>query len=203
VFLIEDLSVELAPGELVALTGPSGCGKTTLLNVVAGLRDAVGGEVRLLGRTPAEIGWPLWRRQVSLVPQTPVLFEGTVAANLARPFAYRTSRGSFPRERAVELLERLGLGDGRMEQEARSLSLGQQQRIGLLRSLLVEPAVLLLDEPTSALDESAAQAVEDLLREEARERGLAALVVTHLAGQVESLCARRIDLSPFLVTEPG
>jgi putative ABC transport system ATP-binding protein len=181
----------VAARERVALTGPSGAGKTLTLRAIAGLIDPDSGDLFLHGQRPSELGWPAWRRRVVYVAQRPVMFEGTVTDNLERAFRYRAARGSFGTERASELLRRLGLDD-RLEQAARSLSVGEQQRVALVRALLVDPDVLLLDEPTSALDPEATQNVEELLAD--GPDGMAVVVVTHDATQAERLCDRCVAL---------
>ncbi len=177
--LLKDVAFSLPPGGAVALVGPSGCGKTTLLRAVAALDDLASGEVLLRGKRPEEYDWPAWRRRVVLVHQRPVVLRGTVRDNLSRPFSYAAAEGApFPEDRAAELLDRLEVGSDRMDQDARSLSVGQQQRVCVARALLVEPDVLLLDEPSSALDESSLTLLE---REIAafRSRGGAVVVVSH------------------------
>jgi ABC-type multidrug transport system ATPase subunit len=194
--LLEGIELQVGRGEMVAVTGPSGCGKTTFVRSVAGLVDPERGRVLFKGRTADETGWPQFRRSVVLVAQRPVMMEGTVRAGLERPFTYGTASGPFPQERARELLDRLGL-EATIDQAARSLSEGQQQRLSLVRALLVEPEVLLLDEPTSSLDSELVGSVEDLLRDLAREQGTAALVVTHEARQARRWCAHCVDLQSF------
>lgn len=196
--LLDDLNVTLCPGELAALWGPSGSGKTTLLRTVCGLDDPAEGHVLLHGKSPEAWGWPVFRRRVLLVAQQPVVLDAGVEANLQRPFTYQAAqKAPFPLQRARALLTRLGLdealADGR---NARALSVGQQQRLCLVRALLLDPPILLLDEPTSALDADATAALQELVSEEATRRGLAALIVTHDALQAERWCHRRIDLSP-------
>lgn len=195
--LVAGLSLDVRAGEIVALIGPSGSGKTTVLRAIAGLIQPAAGTVHVAGQSGDAVGWPAFRRRVVLLDQRPVLLEGTVRQNLARPFAYRTARSAFPERRARDLLVRVGVEPERIEQEARSLSVGQQQRICLVRALLVEPQVLLMDEPTSALDAASVRAVEDLVAQRAREHGLACLAVTHDLGQVDRWCSRAIDLQAY------
>ena len=145
--LVRGFSVHLRPGELVALAGPSGSGKTTLLRTIAGLVDPAEGQILLDDRTPEQHEWPCFRRRVILLQQRPTVFEGSVEDNLKRPFRYRSAGKAYSRDDAVRLLETFLIEPERLTQEARSLSEGQQQRICLVRALLLEPDVLLLDEP--------------------------------------------------------
>ena len=193
--LLRDVSFRLRPGERIALHGPSGCGKTSLLRGLAGLDDLAQGTVALGGSSPEQVGWPHWRRQVTYVAQEPVLWEGSVRDNLARPFRYRTVAEPFPEAVAGAWLERLGLGKSPAD-DATRLSVGERQRVALIRALVVKPAVVLLDEPTSALDASARSAVESLIRECCDREGLAAVVVTHLESQAQQWCDAELDLRP-------
>lgn len=196
--LFRNLDLDLKEGEMVALCGPSGSGKTTMLRVLNGLIDPNTGSIALNDSSGDQSGWPEFRSRLILVDQRPVLFEGTVRDNLRRPFEYRThSKRSFPEEEAVCLLETFGVSAKRMDQEARSLSQGQQQRVCLVRAFLLKPEVLLLDEPTSALDPEAVSSVEAILADETRKRGLSALIVTHDRSQAERLCDRILDLTDY------
>ncbi len=193
--LLQNVNFDLRATELVALTGPSGAGKTTLLRALCGLDDPTSGEVKLEDQTPQQWGYTEFRRRVLLVDQRPVLFDASLEANLRRPFSYQSARGEFPLERAVWLLERVGLDAARLPQNARSLSIGQQQRASLVRALLLEPQVFLLDEPTSALDGEAVAEVEVLIREDLATRGAAGLVVTHSRAQAQTWCDRELDVA--------
>ncbi len=200
--VIERVTLDVPAGKLIALKGPSGCGKTTLLRAIAALDDPDDGEVRLEGHTPAEIGYPLFRRRCPLVQQQPVLAEATVRENLARVFRYESARqgqghedASLNDEAARELLDALGIETSRYEQDARSLSVGQQQRVCLVRAMLMGPKVLLLDEPTSALDADAVRATADMLRRFADQRDLSALIVAHDVTRLEGVLDDVIDLA--------
>jgi len=188
--LVDALSLQVADGECVNLAGPSGAGKTLALRAIAGLMDADAGQLTLDGNKPSELGFPAWRRKVLYVAQRPVMFEGSVMNNLQRAFSYRSAQAAFDARAAVALLEQLGIAD-RLEQPARTLSVGEQQRVALVRGLLVGPDVLLLDEPTSALDPDATSAVERLIR----ESGKGILLVTHDGALSERMCARRVPLA--------
>ena len=192
--LHSQISLSVQPGELVAVTGPSGAGKTTLLRTVCGLQDPAG-TVLLEGKNGDAWGWPVLRRKVVLVSQKPALFALTVEDNLRRPFLYKSAAQTpFPAEAARRLLDELGVGTSCWEQDAQTLSVGQQQRVSLIRALLLEPLVLCLDEPTSALDPDSAGRVQSLISRLAAERGLAALIVTHSPEQAEHWCTRRLVL---------
>ncbi len=196
--LLTGLSFKLSEGELAALVGPSGCGKTTLLRAIVGLVDPLAGEVRHRGQTADEMGWPVFRRRVVYVEQAPVMLDVPVWSNLSRPFSYRVAGCEFPEARARDLLSAVGLDGRTCALPARLLSAGQQQRVSLVRALLVQPEVLLLDEPTNALDEVNMALVERLLRQAIDAAGMAALVVTHDRMQAERWCDRVIDLGPFI-----
>ncbi|NIA16007.1 MAG: ATP-binding cassette domain-containing protein [Nitrospiraceae bacterium] len=196
--LLSGVSLCLRRAELVALNGPSGCGKSTLLRAIAGLIDMERGTVSLEGRPAGEEGWPAFRRRVILVDQRPIMRNTSVWENLKRPFSYAVSSRSFPAGEAEGLLKRLRLDGPAKHRDARLLSGGEQQRVNLIRALLLEPDVLLLDEPTNSLDHEAALVVEALLREEAERRGAAALVVTHDRRGCERWCDRVFDVTPHL-----
>jgi ABC-type iron transport system FetAB ATPase subunit len=132
-----------------------------------------------------------------LLPQSPVFFSLSVREALANPFSFSCSRLSFPEEEARRLLDRVGLAAAFGAPEARDLSLGERQRLSLVRGLLVSPRVLLLDEPTSSLDPESIEAVEDLLAEQVG-KGMAMLLVTHREAQARRLADREIDLRTFV-----
>ncbi len=201
--LFSGMDLELAAGSLVAISGPSGCGKSTFLRTVNGLIDAPRGTVQLQNRTPAQIGWPEFRRQVVLVEQQPVLLTASVEFNLMRPFTFQQTQTQYSASRARHLLDRLGMASVTLSEPAQSLSVGQQQRLSLIRALLIDPKVVLLDEPTSALDARAAARVTELVTETAQQSGLAAIVVTHAPEQAQQWCDDLVDLTPFCTMAPG
>lgn len=195
VILLEQIDLELRVGEIVALTGPSGCGKTTLLRTLAGLLDPQAGDIRLQGNSPSHYGYPVYRRKVIYVNQQPTLKEGTVTANLALPFTYANAEAGYSPTEAEDLFSTLKLEASRLDQEAKSLSVGQQQRVCLIRALLLRPLVLLLDEPTGALDQDVEAATENLLRKWVRERDVGILIATHDRAQIGRFCDRVYDLT--------
>jgi iron(III) transport system ATP-binding protein len=176
--VLRSLSLEVLPGEVLALLGPSGCGKTTLLRVVAGLEEPEEGTVHVGGRLLSEPGSIMApeRRDVAMVFQDWALFPHmSVAENVGFGLP-RGQRTSSPR--ITETLELVGLV-GLEDRPPASLSGGQQQRVALGRALAQRPSVLLLDEPFSNLDPTLRGRVRTDVRELLVEVGVTSILVTH------------------------
>jgi len=177
VVALNDLSLTIAPGELVALLGPSGCGKTTALRLLAGLEEADGGRVVVDGKDVT--GLPTNRRNVGMVFQAYSLFPHMVAwENVAFGLQMRKVGTEERKQRALETLELVGL-EKYANRYASQLSGGQQQRVALARALAIRPQVLLLDEPLSALDAKVRARLRDEIRRIQLEVGITTLFVTH------------------------
>jgi putative ABC transport system ATP-binding protein len=174
VHALRGVSIEVEPGEVVALLGRSGSGKTTLLNCLLGWERPDRGAVEVPGTgVPAEAPWST----VAVVPQRfGLLEELTLADNVALPA--RLAGLDDPRARAVEALEVLRLGHlvDRMPDE---VSLGEQQRTAIARALVVKPKFLVADEPTGRLDEELSTHVLTTLREVYAAAGTGVLVASH------------------------
>lgn len=173
--VVASTDITLQAGQCLVVEGPSGAGKTRLLRLLADL-DEGQGEAWLDGQARSAMPAPQWRRQVLYQAAEPAWWEATVMAH-------------FPadqHERAVTLAQRLALGEDRLHADLAQLSTGERQRAALVRSLLMQPLVLLLDEPTSALDAANVARVEDLLRD-AMSQGMALLLVTHAQEQARRL----------------
>ena len=193
--LLNRVEFALAPGEIAALVGPSGSGKTTLLRSIVGLHPA-SGQIEFRGKRLVEWGAPQFRRHVALVQQQPAMLDASVRDNLSQPFSYATSPGPFDESMAQTLLKKLRVAVS-LDRNARELSVGEQQRLALVRTLLTEPDVLLLDEPTSALDRESEQGVEAVLSAGVKETDRSILIVTHEESQVGRFSDRLIDLARF------
>jgi ABC-type iron transport system FetAB ATPase subunit len=166
--------------------GPSGAGKSLLLRQVADL-DPGAGEVRLDGRPRSRMSGPAWRRQVVYCQAEAGWWDDRVAPHFPASDSGRMAD-------ALALMERLNLPARLMACQVHELSTGERQRMGLVRALLNEPAVLLLDEPTAALDEDATARVEaELLARLAT--GMGALIVTHSAAQARRLARRTFHIA--------
>ena len=174
---LDGFTLDLAPGELVALLGPSGCGKTTALRILAGLDRATSGTVSVGGKDLTRV--PASKRDMGMVFQAYSLFPHmTVMDNVAFGLKMRGRDGATRRARAGDMLELVGLGE-HADRYAHQLSGGQQQRVALARALAIEPSVLLLDEPLSALDAKVRVQLRDEIRRVQIEVGTTTLFVTH------------------------
>jgi putative ABC transport system ATP-binding protein len=176
--VLEDVSCGLPEGAS-CVAGPSGSGKSSLLRLLNRLADPVSGAVRYRGADVRERDPLGLRREVGLVPQLPALLPGTVTENLSYAAGLDGARSGDDGPDVPRLLELAGLGAGYADRDAERLSVGEQQRAMLARTLAVEPSVLLLDEPTSALDERARDAIESTLRDLRARLGLSLVLVTH------------------------
>lgn len=181
--ILEHVSLDVQPGELVTLLGPSGSGKTTSLNVLAGFLTPERGHVRFDERIVDDI--PPREREIGIVFQSYALFPHlSVSENIAFPLRARRC-GARERSAAVEqALELVRLG-GMADRAIGSLSGGQQQRVALARALVFQPRVLLLDEPLTALDKGLREAMQVELKRIQRDVGVTTIAVTH--DQTEAL----------------
>ena len=174
---VDNVSVEVGPGELLALVGASGSGKTTTLRIAAGYEQPDSGTVTLGGADITRV--PPERRGFGMVFQHYALFPHMpVVENVAFGLEARRVRKSERMEKARVALAGVGLA-GAGDRAIQSLSGGEQQRVALARALVIEPRALLLDEPLSNLDPTLRQAMRDDLRAMLRRVGVPALFVTH------------------------
>jgi putative ABC transport system ATP-binding protein len=179
---VDDVSLEVASGEAVAIMGPSGSGKSTLLNLIAGLDRPTSGTVTVAGERVdrlSETGLARFRRrQVGMIFQFFNLLDDlTVADNVLLPAQLAGLGKREARARAADLLQRLGIDRHRDAYPGR-LSGGERQRVAIARALINEPELLLADEPTGALDTAAGEAIGQLLLELNRDDQTLVLV-TH------------------------
>jgi ABC-type Fe3+/spermidine/putrescine transport system ATPase subunit len=175
--VLEDLSLDVAAGEIVALLGRSGSGKTTALRLLAGLERPDRGSVRVAGEDIT--GLPAARRGVGLVFQSYALFPHlTIGENVSFGLENGNLRRDEVRRRAEAALEKVRLG-GRFDGRVGDLSGGMQQRVAIARALAPEPRVLLLDEPFSNLDPELREHTRRELRSQIRAIGITTIFVTH------------------------
>ena len=198
---VDDISLEIKPGEMLSLLGPSGCGKTTTLRCVAGFELPDAGRVMIgdqdVTRLPAE------KRRVGMVFQNYALFPNlSVTGNIA--FGLRVAKWDASRTnaRVKELLEVVGL-TGFENRSVTTLSGGQKQRVALARALAPEPRVLLLDEPLSALDAKIRAELRTELRRLQLDLGITTLLVTHDQEEAMSMSDRVVVMNKGKIEQLG
>ena len=185
---LDGLTLEIEPGELVALLGPSGCGKTTALRILAGFETSDSGSVTVDGRDVSHIA-PA-KRDMGMVFQNYSLFPNMSALdNVAFGLRVRGRDAAVRRRVAGELLDMVGLAE-RANRYPHQLSGGQQQRVALARALAIEPSVLLLDEPLSALDAKVRLQLREQIRTLQTRLGTTTLFVTHDQEEALSMADR-------------
>jgi putative spermidine/putrescine transport system ATP-binding protein len=188
VVALDDLDLEIAAGELVALLGPSGCGKTTGLRILAGFERPNAGRVLLDGQDITNLSPD--KREMGMVFQAYSLFPNlSLTDNVAFGLRMRGRAGDARRARARELLDLVGLADA-ADRYPHQLSGGQQQRVALARAIAIEPRVLLLDEPLSALDARVRATLRAEIRRLQQELGITTLFVTHDQSEALSMADR-------------
>ena len=192
--VFSDISLELAPGQTLAIVGSSGAGKTTLLNLLGGLDKPSSGEVLVAGqdihRLRERARARFRNRALGFVYQFHHLLpEFSALENTAMPCLLSGMPVARSRERALAVLDRVGLTD-RLSHKPSALSGGERQRVAIARALVNEPGCVLMDEPTGNLDETTAGRVQDLIRELSESLSTAFVVVTHdrrLAGRMDRI----------------
>jgi len=203
VHALRDVSLDVAPGQMVAVVGRSGSGKTTLLNLIGGLDRPDAGTVQVAGTEVTaldEQGLSRLRRDtISYVFQTFGLIPAlTAAENVGLPLRLRRTPVPERERRVAQLLDLVGLRDHGRQRPA-ELSGGQQQRVGIARALAGSPRLLLADEPTGQLDAETGLSVMALMRAVVESEGVTAVVATHdpvmmsLADRVLTIADGRVD----------
>ena len=192
--VLQKTTLGVSFGEILTVVGPSGSGKSTLLRLFNRLLEPDSGQITLSGVDIRSFPPPVLRAQIPLVAQKPYLFAGTVKDNLLA--SARLRRVVAPDLQSPEIKTLIGLcriEPSWLDRDARKLSVGQQQRICLMRALIGPCQALLLDEPTSALDRQNAALMAQTFRLLANEKGLAIILVTHDL-YIAELCADRVAL---------
>lgn len=198
---VDNISVDIAPGEFVTLLGPSGCGKTTTLRMVAGFEEITSGEIylgdKLLNTEPPE------KRDTAMVFQSYALFPNY---NVYDNIAYGLKVRKVPKEQIAQkvrdIIKLVGL-EGMEKRQINQISGGQQQRVALARALVVEPGVLLFDEPLSNLDAALRIYMRTEIRKIQKKLGITAMYVTHDQAEAMSLSDRIIILRDGKIEQVG
>lgn len=164
VALLQPTDFTLHAGDRVSITGSSGSGKSVFLRALALLDTPTSGQILWNGQPIANTQIPHYRSHISYLSQRPALLEGTVEDNLRFPFSLKTLRKRhFDRASVITLLEHAGKAPDFLAKHALDLSGGESQVVSLIRTLQLDPEVLLLDEPTAALDPASSRDVEALI----------------------------------------
>lgn len=182
--ILRDVNLSVDTGETLTIIGPSGAGKSTLLRLLCRLEEPTDGTVFLDGEDYRDLEPTSLRSRVSLVPQDPALRDGTVRDNVT--IGPRLRGEAVDPGRVERLLDRVDL-PGYADREVSALSGGEAQRVGIARTLIGDPEVLLLDEPTASLDPAAQAEIERLLAELLDRPDRTAVLVTHDQAQVDRI----------------
>ena len=204
---LDDVSIDVADGDIMGIIGMSGAGKSTLVRCINLLERPDSGQILVDGQDVTGLtGAALrtYRRRVAMIFQNfGLLAQKTVLANVCFPYKAATGRVTAEnRERALELLDMVGLCD-RADSYPSQLSGGQQQRVAIARALACDPEYILCDEATSALDPASTNTVLKILRQINRETGVTIIVITHSMGVVEKICRNVVVLEHGHVVERG
>ncbi len=187
---LENISFTVSPGEFIAIVGPSGCGKSTLLSIIAGLLLPKEGIISLNGAPIASA-----KSRIGYMLQKDHLFEWrTVLSNVLLGLEIQKNVTEMTRTKVLELLKTYGLNEF-AEAKPSQLSGGMRQRVALIRTLVLDPELLLLDEPFSALDYQTRLAVADDIWKIIKQEQKTAILVTHDLSEAISMADRILVLS--------
>jgi putative ABC transport system ATP-binding protein len=199
--ILYNITFSIQEYDMVGCLGPSGAGKTSLFRLINMLDSPTKGEILFRGKLLHNFNPILLRREIGYLIQRPRLFGNDVKDNLFYPYEIW---GQKPDVHEIQCyLNAVGLDDDILSKDIKGLSGGEQQRIGLVRLLLVKPKVLLLDEFTSALDEKTTRRVEDLVLSERTKRRLTVLFITHDTAQAKRLADKVIHMENGSITYYG
>lgn len=178
--ILKDASLTFEQGAYFLVRGPSGAGKSTLLRLLCRLEEVQSGSILYKDNTIADMAPADLRRSVAYVQQMPTLLAGTVRDNLLLPFSFQANKQvPLPsNEEMAAMLQSFLLDTVTLDSQADKLSVGQSQRICLIRSLLLRPEVVLMDEPTASLDSESAQVVLDMAAALSRD-GVTVVMISH------------------------
>ena len=186
VVAVQDLSLNVEPGQVYGLLGPNGSGKSTTMKVLLGLIPATSGTTQIFGRDSSMVDS---REDVGFLPENPYFYKFLTGFETLIFYGKLCGlRGSHLKDRASELLKLVGLEDAK-DRRLGGYSKGMLQRIGLAQALVQEPRLLVLDEPTAGVDPAGSREIRDLILN-FKSQGITVLLCSHLLGQVQEICDR-------------
>ncbi|EIK93453.1 ABC transporter ATP-binding protein [Pseudomonas sp. M47T1] len=207
---LQGLSLDLYPGQTLAIVGESGSGKSTSLRIALGLEAPSQGHVRFDGQDITNLSWKQFRplrQRIQLVQQNPFASLNpsfTIYQSVVEPLlSFGLRKGDALKQAARQLMDQVQLPASYLDRLPRELSGGQRQRVAIARALALRPELLLLDEPVSALDVSVQAQILDLLRSLQSELGVAYVLVSHDLAVVQSLAHEVVVLRQGQVVEQG
>lgn len=186
-------SLDLEEGRIYGLLGPNGSGKTTLMRLLSFMDRPTSGEIRFRGRKVESEGASRFRAKVVWVPQSPVMFTGSLQYNVEYPMRLKRVKRRERREKALALLRDVGL-EHLAGAPARRLSGGEAQRGSIARALAAGAEVILFDEPTASVDYRSRDELIALIKKLRRERGMSLVVTTHDLFLARELCEEIVAL---------
>ena len=205
---LHDINFDLKKGEVLALLGPSGSGKSTLIRCLNGLEEYRDGEIVFNGAKvePSEKNWQRLRQKIGMVFQSYDLFPNmTVLENiLLGPTKVQKRDRATVEQEALALLDRVGLKE-HANSYPRQLSVGQKQRVAIVRALALQPEVMLFDEVTASLDPEMVRGILDIIKELANDGSMTMLIVTHEMNFAAQIADRVLFLEDGRILEdtPG
>lgn len=186
VIAVNDLSLDVEPGQVYGLLGPNGSGKSTTMKIVLGLIPPTAGSTQIFGRDSSLVES---REEVGFLPENPYFYKYLTGAETLRFYGRICRLGKKElAEKVDELLKLVGLESAR-DRRLGGYSKGMLQRIGLAQALIQDPRLLVLDEPTAGVDPAGSREIRDLILG-FKERGITVLLCSHLLGQVQEICDR-------------
>ena len=184
--IIDNLSLDIYPGQITGFLGPNGSGKTTTIRLMTGLMNMSGGEVIIDG-VSLKSDYEKAISNVGVIVENPEMYKYLTGYKNLLHFA--RMHGNIPKERIDEVIRQVGM-EKRIHEKVSTYSLGMRQRLGLAQSLLHNPKFLILDEPTNGLDPAGIREFREHLRKISREQGVAVFVSSHLLSEMELMCDR-------------
>jgi len=203
--IFRNINLSVNEKDFVVIRGPSGSGKSTLLRLINRLYEPESGTIFFRKRSIKGFEVTSLRKKICYIQQIPVMIDSSIKENIKLPFLFKSSKkNNLPSDEKIrEILDEFLLNDLKLTDNALKLSIGEKQRVALIRVLLLNPEIVLLDEPTSALDQKAKKMVENIIEKINIEKSVAVVVVTHIGFSPEKINPRTFILSDGNLNKEG